>query len=254
MNIIGQKVKHNKYGTGTILDINDNKMQVEFKVAIKTFLYPDSFENYFSIADKEAEKYINTRLEEINKEKLIVREKKKEELRREYVSKLKISDHSQAVFGMVANDLNSILDTWRISTGTYTSGVNKGKPRVPKKLNMNSSCLLTMKPEGYTESDRIILGMCMVADDFIGANCESGVIPAHEKYRIIWGLEQEELLFWNYFSSTSKLQRWGNYEMKYVSNTVIKKILEDMIRLTSDMKNQENILEFYNYFCEMNHL
>lgn len=255
MNIVGKEVTHVKYGLGTIVGINENKMQVDFNSETKAFIYPDSFEKFFSIEDNSAKKYIDVKLDEVNRLKRIEQEQKeKEEKFRLFKSRFKIKDNSQAVFEVNYDEWNGFLDTWSISTGIHLSGNNKGKPRVPKNLNMNSACLLTMKPEGGKERDRIILGAFMTPSDFIGENCTSGIVPAHEKYRIIWEPEQEDLLFWDYFSDDAKLDKWGTINMKSVSITLIKKILEDMMNLVSERNEKETIHDFYQYFCQMNQL
>lgn len=255
MNIVGKEVTHVKYGLGTILEINENKMQVDFESDTKTFIYPESFEKFFSIEDKSAKKYIDGKLIEINRLKSIEQEEKeKEEKFRMFKSKFKVKVNSQAVFEMNHSDWQSFLDTWSISTGIHLSGNSKGKPRIPKNLNMNSACLLTMKPEGGAEKDRIILGVFMTPNEFIGENCITGIVPAHEKYRIMWESEHEELLFWDYFSDDAKLNKWGSSNMKYISITLVKKILEDMISSASEISEKEIILDFYQYFCQMNHL
>lgn len=138
--------------------------------------------------------------------------------------------------------------------GTHLAGNNKGKPRVPKNLNMNSACLLTMKPEGSTERDRIILGVFMTPNNFIGEVCKTGVIPAHESYRVIWESKQEDILFWDYFSNEAKLEKWGSLKMKYISINLVKRILEDMIRLTSEQNEKEKLKDLYKYYCQMNHI
>lgn len=255
MNIVGKEVTHAKFGIGTIAEINENKMRVDFKSETKTFIYPESFEKFFLISDKNAKKFIDEKLKEVNRSRRIDQEEKeKEEQFRVFKRKFKIKVNSQAVFEINYNDWDGFLDSWSIDTGIHLSGNSKGKPRVPKNLNMNSACLLTMKPEGGKEEDRIILGVYMTPSDFIGEKCETGLIPAHEKYRIIWGSEQEELLFWDYFSKEARLEKWGASKMKYISITVIKRILEDMLNIVSEKNEKELIQDFYQYFCQMNQL
>ena len=255
MNFVGKKVTHTKYGVGTIVEIFENKIRVDFKPDIKTFIYPDSFEKFLSLTDSKAKKYIDSKLNEINELKIIEQEQvEKEELLRVFKRKLKIKINSQAVFEMNNNTWNSFQNTWSVSTGTHLTGKNKGKSLVPKNINMNSACLLTMKPEGGTERDRIIVGIFMTPKDFIGGSLNTGIIPAHENYRIIWESEHDKLLFWDYFSDEAKLDKWGNSKMKYVSINLIKRILRDMIKFASEKNDKERIQDFYKYFCYMNNL
>ena len=259
MNIIGKEVTHIKYGCGTIVNVIENKMQVDFISDKRFFTYPESFERFFSIADAGAKKYIDGKLDEMNILKRAELEKKekereKEEQFRVVRSKLKIKANSQAVFEVSHDEWTDVMDTWSIYTGKHLTGINKGKSRVPKNLNMNSACVLTIKPDGGTEKDRFILGIFMTPNNFIGEDCTTGIIPAHEKYRIVWEAEEEKLLFWDYFSDDAKMEKWGNINMKIISNTLVKKILGDMITNVSDKIDKKTILEFYNYFCKINQL
>lgn len=253
MNIVGKKVSHLRFGLGTIIEIDDNRVKVDFKSMQKAFIYPDCFEKFLTIQDRTTEKLIKDQLDHMHQvKKIILEQKKKEELSKIFYSKLKICESSQAAFGFQHNNLKQVLDTWWISTGVYLSGIHKGEPVVPKKLNMNSCCLLTMKPEGNPEDKRIILGMFMTKNDFIGADCESGIIYAHDKYRILWDMDQTELRFWDYASKKEDAVSWGKSEMKILSNIDMKNIIEDMIKLTKTEKMKDELLDFYDYYCEMN--
>lgn len=251
MNLIGKKVTHKTFGLGTIVGLQTNKVQVDFEFAIKTFVYPDSFESHFQISDTRAQEYIQVKVEEMNHLKAVEQEKV-DKLRQNYIVKPKIKANSQAVFGMQENNLKDVIENWTISTGKYLSGSNKGTPRIPKNMNRNSACLLTMRPDGCKEAERIILGIFMAAEDFVGSDCTDGIIPAHEKYRIIWEPEEEDMYFWSYFPNQANLDKWGNTEMKYIPNTVVKKILEDMMRRSSNPEKKDEIYDFYEYFREVN--
>ncbi|MDD3796794.1 MAG: hypothetical protein PHE06_12685 [Lachnospiraceae bacterium] len=255
MNIIGKNVKHVKYGMGKIASVDDNKMKVDFPASVKIFAYPDAFETYFSIEDPQARKYVYLLLEERNhmkREKKV--QKEKESQRRLYAEKMKIKVNSHGVFAMRENSLKEVLDTGEIFTGCYASGKDKGNPRLPKNLNMNSACLLTIKPEEGKEKDRVIAGVFMTEEDFIGEECEDGKIRLHEKYGITWGADQDELLFWKYFPQESRLVRWQSAEMKYIPSAIVQRVLEDMRKLASEDETRQEIKEFQEYFCQMNHL
>ncbi|MGO5052379.1 hypothetical protein ACTQ6A_07635 [Lachnospiraceae bacterium LCP25S3_G4] len=255
MNLIGKRVTHTKYGTGKIIAVYKNKMEVDFTSVVKPFLYPGSFEKHFTIEDKQAKKFIHERIEEINNTKMLEKQKREKEIHlRTYARKAKIKVNSHAVFAVEEDNIEEILGEWAVFSGNYRSGKAKGKPRIPKNLHMNSACLLTTKPKEGNEEERIVRGLFMVKEDFKGADCETGIVPAHKNHRIMWELERETLWFWNYFSKDSRLEKWGNSEMKYLPNIIIKKILEHMIALTTKDEKQKEILEFYDYYCQINHM
>lgn len=252
MDVVGKRVTHMKYGEGKIVEVEGGRMKVDFGSEVRGFQYPEAFERYFTIGDKRAEKYIFENIQQSKDLKRVEHDRQKQvEQLREHIRKSKINVNSHAAFGVTDSDIEHILETGELSTGSYVTGINKGKPRLPQKLNMNSACLLTMRAKGSLEAERVIVGVSMVAEDFVGAECTTGMIPLHEKYRILWDSDQEELLFWNYFSNDAKLKKWQGSEMKYVSASVIEKVLADMQSLASDEK-KEDIAECARYFNQIN--
>lgn len=254
MNLVGYTVHHKKFGEGTVEEVCNKKIFVQFEKERKTFVYPDTFEKYLTLTDETAKEHMNEILKELKKEKLANLEKIGLEKRRtNMISSLKIKKDSHAIFAFKDNSLTEMMETWTVSTGTYASGKSKGKPRIPNRLNINSVCILTIKPEEQKEEDRVILGAFMLPIDFNGEKCTDGIIPAHEEYRIILSPDDKELYFWDYLPET-KNKKWGVSEMKYCSSTLVKKILEDMIKIISNTKSHEKAVSFYHYFCTMNHL
>ena len=94
----------------------------------------------------------------------------------------------------------------------------------------------------------------MVPEDFEGNTCKDGMIGSHEVYRILLNRPHEKMMFWDYFSSTSQSPKWGNTEMKYFSNTLMKQILKDMKKIAKNQERKEFLQQFYQYFCEVNRL
>lgn len=45
------QVKHNKFGIGTIVSKDGNYIKVKFESAEKSFVYPDAFEKFLTLAD-----------------------------------------------------------------------------------------------------------------------------------------------------------------------------------------------------------
>ncbi len=61
--MIGQKVFHNTFGSGTIISKAGNLLTVDFKGDEKKFVYPDAFEKYLSSADQELIAQVNRDLQ-----------------------------------------------------------------------------------------------------------------------------------------------------------------------------------------------
>lgn len=251
MNLIGLDVVHKTYDEGTITKLDDNKMEVEFGTCIKTFVYPDSFEKFFTVEDKTAQNYINQKLEEqraVKKQEMNQLEKKI--AASSFAKKKRKNEH--VVFALEANELDDAMRDGRVFVGRYLSGKSKGAPRVPQNINANSICVLTTKAKDEEEHSRAIAGIFMAAEDFIGENCRDGIVRAHQDYRIFWDEDHKKLLFWNYIGKQFQTGKWGNTGMKYLTEPTIRKIFADMIEAAQDHEEQENLREFYEYFCEMN--
>ena len=54
--MIGAKVKHKIFGTGTITSIYEKTLLVEFAAGEKKFLYPDAFESFITAEDLEIQR------------------------------------------------------------------------------------------------------------------------------------------------------------------------------------------------------
>lgn len=251
MELVGKTIKHITFGKGIISGRNDNILTVDFSGKCKKFIFPDAFSRFISISDEEGQAYIGKILDEIYKRKnadLIEQE------RLQRIRFLKITPNSQVAFGLLENNLDAILDSQKIFTGNYLSGYSKGTPRIPTRLRLNSACLITECPQGKPEEERQIIGVFMVADEFEGKECKDGVIELHDTHKILLEEADEKLLYWNYFPSATKAKKWGKMEMKYFTNLEMQHILNDMQKVIKDPTRQKVAEDFYQYFCEVNHL
>ena len=118
-----------------------------------------------------------------------------EQERRAALQRLKLTRNSQAAFNIPQAQMEDLIQTWTVSSGTYLSGPSKGEPRVPDRMKPNSLCLLTQRPQGGAEGDRRIIGGFMVREDFFGNACLDGMIQAHPEHRILLSRECQPL-FW----------------------------------------------------------
>lgn len=254
MHLIGEVVFHKKFGEGKISDKTDRIIIIHFPAGEKKFYFPDAFEKHLVLKSKRKQRQVDKLVGDLVSEREACENARMEEQKRqERIKSLKVMPDSQAAFGFVNNSKEEVFKSWELTTGTYLSGSLKGTPRIPKKMQLNSACLLTECPGDLTEKERKIIGMFMVRDDFEGKLCRDGIIHSHEKYRIRLD-ESEELFFWDYFSLNDENMKWGNVEIRYFSNSTMLKILRDLQEKITVPKRSKLINEFCQYYLRVNKL
>lgn len=254
MQLIGEAVFHKKFGEGEILDKLDRTIIINFPAGTKRFYFPDAFEKHLALKNKRKQQQIDQLVGDLISEREACENARMEEQKRqERIKNLKVMPDSQAAFGFVNNSKEKVFTSWELTTGTYLSGRLKGTPRIPKKMQLNSACLLTECPGELTEKERKIIGIFMVRDDFEGKLCRDGIIRSHERYRIKLE-ESEELFFWDYFSLDDENMKWGSVEIRYFSNSTMLKILRDLQEKITIPERSRLIKEFYQYYLRVNKL
>lgn len=255
MKLEGKAISHIKFGEGTIKESRDNYITILFSQGEKKFLYPNAFHKYLTLKDKRIQMKIDKELqlqmlqEEENRNATVLIEQK--HLKKE--KNKRTHPDSQAAFGFVQNSREEVFSSWSVYAGSYQSGSSKGKPKLPVRLKANSACLLTECLEGELEKSRRIIGVFMPKEDYEGSACKDGMIHSHEKYRI--RLEDgERMLFWGYIPADARTSKWGNIELRYLSDVMMQQILRDMIQVISDTKRRKAVEQFYEYFCFANGL
>ena len=190
MDLTNKQVLHKSFGKGKIVDFNDSYMLINFKSGNRKFVYPDAFDGYLKLVEKEAANSVDKILQIQEKERKIEEEKIEkekveefeEQQRLERIDKLikshKMHSSSQVAFNCDKDELNDIFTDWKTFTGTIKSGDNKGKTNKLIRVHQNSACLITSKDSGAKEKDRCILGLYMVDEKFMGRLCEDGYIPS----------------------------------------------------------------------------
>lgn len=252
--LLGQPVEHIAFGNGIITEITTKIITIHFSQGKKKFLYPHAFSKFLTLKDTEKQNEINEKYNKLLKNEEDIKKRELEEQERLYqLQTMKITPNSQAVFNISSNEAQRIIERGSISTGYYLSGYSKGKPRIPKKINPNSVCLLTGLPESNKEKDRYILGAFMAGNNFWGEHCRNGIVQGHGKHKFCLP-SNIRLSYWDYFKHSETFPRWGNVPFKYFSNSTMQKILLNMIDLLVDTKHEFVVKDFYQYFCKINRL
>jgi hypothetical protein len=265
MNLINKKVTHKRFGIGSIVKHNDSSIEINFETENKKFVFPDVFGQFLTLHDtndaKSLELIIQNKVKEQKEEEFKKEEEKKlkrkqHELRLEHEKLMKnhkLHPESQMVFWCDKEEQNRSLSEWKVFSGEVKSGNNKGKPNKPIRLHQNSAVLLTAVDS--TETERRILGVYMVNEDFVGKLCEDGYIPAHSKYKLeLTEEESNQLRFWKYYTDEKNPEKvtWNTGKYRYFNNLWMAQILLDIVSMKSDPKERELAQQFFKHFCKMN--
>ena len=253
MNLIGQTIRHNVFGSGVITDLSEETVTICFQNIEKRFIYPDAFRSFLVLNNQKTQQHIEAEIKKRDMEAKMIREIEQTEYERKHKSlNFKITPKAHAVFDIPSDQIDQVIRLGQVSTGTYLSGYAKGKPRVAGRMKPNSVCLLTTCQKGQPEKSRSIIGAFMVAEDFFGEDAHDGVINGHTQHRILTP-QYSCILFWQYFEQEAPL-RWGSTPFKYCSGDTANIILADLTARFAETEQKETAIGFYEYFCKSNHL
>ena len=251
--LIGKTVHHRAFGSGVIEKLSENTVTVNFPQGDKKFIYPDAFENFLKLEDKDSLKAFNSLMEKrrskIQAKKQEIHEK--EETRRK-IRSMKIIPSSHAVFSVDEAGLKECEIKGYAFTGRYMSGFSEGLARRAGRVKPNSLCLMTVLEKGQPESERMLRGLFMAGVDFYGEDCGDGQVVAHDKYRIFLDRKQA-VRIWDYVAEDEKPKRFGGLKFRYVSEDSAKNILLAVKEKLGEDK-KEFTDEFYDYFCRVNRI
>ena len=79
MNLLGEAVKHKRFGKGVITGLSDNKITICFAKSQKLFLFPDAFTQHLTLKNNSIQK----KVEKLNDERLSVIKAKKQKFEKE---------------------------------------------------------------------------------------------------------------------------------------------------------------------------
>lgn len=263
MNLINEKITHEVFGKGKIIDHDETFITVDFEDDTKKFVYPDALGKFIKLKDRDVAESMKDILtkekaeKELEQQKLDEEQRKQAEIayRRNKLKDIKIHESSQVVFWIEEEEVDAIFTDWQVSTGTIQSGKNEGQPNKVARLRPNSAVLLTVRASDEEEVDRKIIGLYMVNETFSGELNDEGMITAHENYRITLTKEEsDKMLFWNYYINKNYPHRttWNSGRYRYYDNVMTAQILTDLISLKTDENEKELAERFLDYFIEMN--
>lgn len=79
MNLVNEKVIHNTFGQGNVLNYDDSYIKINFESGTKRFIFPDAFGKYITLVNETAASVIRKKLrkQEEKRKKEALRLKKK---------------------------------------------------------------------------------------------------------------------------------------------------------------------------------
>lgn len=256
MNMQNQTVFHRKFGKGIIVDLNQNKLAVQFDAGKKMFVYPDAFRQFLVLMENDSKNYVDGMLKDLDKkEEISNRLARKMERHNLLKDKLKLHPSSQIVIRFFENDKSTFLKERVINTGFIQTGKTKGMPVRPSRLHQNSACILTERKD-TDEASRTIFGIAMVEEDFLGTDCKDGKITLHTNYVLLLPDHLTKLKFWNYYTDERYPEKlvWKSGEFRYCSNLISAQILRDIMSLPLEKDDAILAEEFFHHYCEINQI
>ncbi len=73
MNILGETIQHTTYGEGVISDLSGPYLIVEFHDTRKKFRYPEAFRSHLILKNKQAQRFVDLKINELGPYTLPVR-------------------------------------------------------------------------------------------------------------------------------------------------------------------------------------
>lgn len=253
MDLIDQRVINKVYGKGTIKSQDTNYIYVVFKAGEKKFKYPEAFDAFLKLEDKDLQADIQQKIV-----KLKLKNETLKKIRDVERQKMLEKTHS----GKARTNLNTCvniafkfenfnyepLETNRVKIGTVKTGTNKGRPVKLSRIQNGGLCILTTKLGCSCEKDRCVYGAFLIENSSKTKNTDEGFLYADADYKIMLSeSESKQVKFWE---SSEKKPSWSSGIHRYFENEQAVKILKKIIELKRGTDEEVLANEIYKRFCE----
>lgn len=137
---------------------------------------------------------------------------------------------------------SGMLTSWMAAAGEDKDG----KPRKILYAKEDKIAVLSTVLPNDKEENRVIFAVFLIGRAFVGDDVQSGYVVGKEGYTIeLTPDEANHLRFWDYYSNKDKSKVWKQGLFHYATKDVIKKILEDIIKISStNAKIAQNLLAY----------
>lgn len=286
MELLNLKVKHKKFGTGTIISSEDNKIIVHFPDinSEKKFVYPDAFEKFLQIDEQSAEstqqdfakmqEQIREKQEEKRKQEEQARIKRlEEELLQDFIlaenkntekksaKKVKIQAKKYANIA-IRKDMSEIILTEEIEKFLQSGKFSITFQDKNKEINQwaeqakTTFGIITSVFLGDVESERVVSGIFMT-ESFQLEGEEGGTVLINKQYQLPLTLgEMQQIKFWKYYFNPEAPEtvRFPGEEYCYFSDNQAAQILLKLYEVKQTEKEKQLIGQCLDYFCRVKRL
>lgn len=253
MDLIDQSVVNKVYGRGIIKSQDSNYVYVAFKVGEKKFKYPEAFDVFLKLEDKELQtdieqKILNLKLK--NETLKMMRDGERQKmLEKNQSGKSRMNLNTCVNIAFKFENFNyEPLEDNKVKIGTVKTGLNKGKPVKLSRIQNGGLCILTTKTGGVSEKDRCVYGAFLIENSSKTKNTDEGFLYADSHYKIsLTQSESNQIKFWE---SNDKKPSWSSGTHRYFENEQAVKILKKIIELKKGTAEETLANEMYKRFCE----
>lgn len=286
MELLNLKVKHKKFGTGTIISNEDNKIIVHFPDinSEKKFVYPDAFEKFLQIDEQSAE----AEQQDFAKMQEQIKEKQEEKKKREEQEKIKRLEEELLHDFILANNKNiekkmakkvkiqvkkyaNIAIRKDMSEAVLKDGVEEflkeGKFSITfqnKKKEINQWAeqakttfgIITSVPLGESEVERMISGIFMT-EAFQMEGEDGGTVFVNSQYQLPLNIEEmKRIKFWEYYFNPEEPAaiKFPGEEYCYFSDNQAAQILLKLYEVKQAEKEKQLVGQCLDYFCRVKKL
>lgn len=287
MKLIGHEVLHKAFGKGKIIELEHDKITVEFKDGVKQLAYPDVFEDFMKVQDPLMEKVVQKALqskfddqkkidddnneaweEHISKKQIVPVKSKKKASKPKVVKpinraniafKCNMTDGERLDFSegfkWIGCDENALISKWQAMTGSDKTADNKNKAMKLKRVQSNSLCVLTMRESNHKEEDRFIFGVFLVDETQEADRIEASFVRSESAYKMaLTPDEARKIKFWKYHSNANKPETpsWSSGIHRYFLDDQAVQILKDIVAVKKGSDDAPLAERFLAHFIEVN--
>lgn len=255
MNLVDQIVLNKVYGEGRVSSQDDKYVYIAFKAGEKKFKYPEAFDIFLRLKDKDKQKNVDAYITRLKMTKCIEKRIRDDE-RQKTLENSKLNGKAKSNISTCVNlafrfeDYEyEVFDSGKVKIDLIKTGKNKGKPVKLSRIQNGGLCVLTTKEFYRPEEERYVFGIFLIEDCNRTKNLGEGFVFENINYRIKLSKEESKAVkFWE--SDKTQKAAWNSGLHRYFENEQAIKILQKIVNIKKGTDQEILAENIYNRFCE----